>query len=546
MKIAICQTNPIIGDFKHNKSLILEAVGQAKTSGCSLVVFPELSIPGYPPKDLLGKPAFVKDNIDCLNELASQATGITLVCGFVDVDHASKTKSLFNSAALIRDGRVIDRGGKRLLPSYDVFDETRYFKPAPKSLIFELEGKSFGVTICEDIWNIGSFEGLPRYETDPVAELIKKGVDILLNISASPYTLNKPDLRTKILKSISKNHMIPAVYCNQVGGNDDLLFDGGSMVTDRLGRVIIHCREFKSDMVIWDTEKEYSEIKKPFDSEEETVLQGLIMGTRDYASKCGFKKVLIGLSGGIDSSLVAVIAQKALGPKNVTGVSMPSSYTSAMSRKDARKLSENLGIHFKEIPISTIFDSYKTTLAPIFQDLEENETEENIQARIRGNLLMALSNKFNALLLTTGNKSETAVGYCTLYGDMSGGLAVISDIPKTMCYRIARHINRNEETIPDRIITRPPSAELRPDQTDQDTLPPYEVLDSIIEAAVEKNLSYEEITAMGYEPDVVKDVLRRIMINEYKRLQAPPGLKVTSKAFGYGRRLPIAKGGKPY
>jgi len=349
-----------------------------------------------------------------------------------------------------------------------------------------------------------------------------------------------------VLKAVSKRYHVPILYCNQVGGNDDLLFDGSSMAVDSAGRLIIQAKEFEPDIIIWDSDKDYHEIKDFRNVEEESLLSGLIMGTRDYASKCGFKKVLVGLSGGIDSSLVAVIAQRAMGHENVMGVSMPSPFTSRMSRECARALADNLKIDFREIPISDIFECYKSSLSSVFKGLSEDVTEENIQARIRGNILMAFSNKFNALLLTTGNKSETATGYCTLYGDMSGGLAVISDVPKTLCYRLARHINSKYEIIPEDIIARPPSAELKYNQTDQDILPPYDVLDSIIEAAVEKNLSENDIVAMGHDPDVVRDVLRRIISNEHKRRQAPPGLKITSKAFGYGRRYPIARGRKLY
>ena len=546
MKIAICQINPIIGDFEYNTSLIRKSCDQAKEAGCSLAIFPELSLLGYPPMDLLEKPAFIDENLNYLNRLASQIKGIQILCGYVDKNPKKKGKYLINSAAFIKEGQVIGKGGKRLLPSYDVFDETRYFEPSPDSLVFDLEGKSLGVTICEDIWNVGDFEGVPKYETDPVSDLNNRGIDILINISASPYTMNKEHLRMMMLKEISTKYQSPTIYCNQVGGNDELLFDGSSMVVDQKGRLILLAREFEPDFIVWDSSKDYEEIKNPWPAEEASILKGLIMGTRDYALKCGFRKALIGLSGGIDSSLVAVVAQRAFGAENVMGVSMPSPYTSAMSREDSKELAINLKIHFNEIPINEVFKSYEDSLAPLFKGLKQDETEENIQARIRGNFLMALSNKFNSLLLTTGNKSEIAIGYCTLYGDMSGGLAVISDIPKTMCYRLARHINREEKIIPERALTRPPSAELRPGQTDQDTLPPYEVLDDILEASVEKNLAFEDIVASGHDPDVVRDILRRLVFNEYKRRQAPPGLKITTKAFGYGRRYPIARGKQPF
>jgi NAD+ synthase (glutamine-hydrolysing) len=546
MKIAICQINPIIGDFGYNSSLIIEAAKTAEKSGCKLAIFPELALMGYPPRDLLEKPAFISANLKYLQDISSAVEGIYILCGYVDRNQEKTGKSLVNSAALLKDGKILSKGGKILLPSYDVFDETRYFEPTKESLIFEIEGKKFGTTICEDIWNVGDIEEAPRYSQDPVAILKDRGIDILINISASPFTLNKASLRMTVLKSVSHKYNVPILYCNQVGGNDDLLFDGSSMAVDKRGRLILKAKEFEPDNIIWDSDKDYDEIREGSPPEEESLLNGLVMGTRDYARKCGFKKAILGLSGGIDSSLVAVIAQRALGPENVMGISLPSPFTSDMSRECANRLSVNLKIDFREIPITDIFESYRISLAPSFKGLKEDVTEENIQARIRGNILMALSNKFNAILLTTGNKSETATGYCTLYGDMSGGLAVISDVPKTLCYRLANHINREGEIIPEDIIARPPSAELRYNQKDQDTLPPYEILDGIVEAAIEKNLSLNDIIEMGYDRGVVKDVLRRIVFNEHKRRQAAPGLKITSKAFGYGRRYPIARGKEIY
>ena len=543
MHIAIYQINPIIGDFEYNISLMTEGLKNAKKKGASLVIFPEMSLLGYPPKDLLEKPSFITENLNQLEKFASTVSGIHVLCGYVERNPGITGKPLINSVALISDRRVIHRGGKRLLPTYDVFDEARYFEPARESLIFDFKGWRVGVTVCEDIWNVGDLEGIPRYTVDPVSEIMERGIDILVNMSASPYAINKRELRRNILVKLSTHYRIPTVFCNQVGGNDDLLFDGSSMVVDADGRLILAGLEFESDDLIWDSEKDYDEVSGPWPALEASIINGLILGTKDYTRKCGFKRVLVGLSGGIDSSLVAVIAQRAMGPENVIGVSMPSPYTSEMSREDSRELADRLGIHFNEIPINHVFESYKQSLAPMFKGLDEDETEENLQARIRGNLLMALSNKFNALLLTTGNKSEIAMGYCTLYGDMSGGLAVISDIPKTLCYRLARYINRDGEMIPERVLTRPPSAELRPGQTDQDSLPPYEMLDGIIDAAVVHNKSLEDIVALGYEPNMVRDIIRRLAINEYKRRQAPPGLKITSKAFGYGRRYPIARGG---
>jgi len=546
VKIALCQINPIVGDFEYNSALILDAAALAQKKGCVLAVFPELALIGYPPKDLLEKPAFIEQNIVHLKKIAPRIQGISILCGYVERNPGRIGKPLINSVALLGEGRISGQGGKRLLPTYDVFDETRYFEPADRSLVFEISGKRLGVTICEDIWIASRSEGAPIYRLDPVKELAKRGIDILLNISASPYTLNKEAARLHILKKLSLVYRIPTLYCNQVGGNDDLLFDGASMVVDGEGRLVGLAKAFEPDMFIWDTDQSYEEIQNPWQQDEAAMLQGLIMGTRDYALKCGFKRALVGLSGGIDSSLVAYIAAEALGPENLMGVAMPSPYTSRMSKEDARLLSKNLGIRFAELPIGVLFQGYKDALKTIFSGLPEDETEENIQARIRGNLLMALSNKMNALLLTTGNKSEFAMGYCTLYGDMSGGLAVISDLPKTYCYRIAGYINRSREVIPRRCIERPPSAELRPDQTDQDALPPYEILDDILEAAVERNLGPDEIVALGHDRETVQDVLRKLALNEYKRRQAPPGLKVTSKAFGYGRRYPIARGRKTY
>lgn len=546
MKIAVCQINPIIGDFEYNSSLILEASRKASLSGCSLAVFPELALLGYPPKDLLEKPAFIEENLRRLETLAAQIEGISVLCGYVEKNPKKTGKELINGAALIHDGRITRKGGKRLLPTYDVFDEARYFEPVHESLLFEMGGKRIGVTICEDIWNVGDYEGIPKYVPDPPGDLAEKGVDILVNISASPYTLRKRLIRKDIIERISTRFRIPTLFCNQVGGNDDLIFDGSSMVVNARGELILQGQEFESDLMVWDSEGDYPEIIQPPPEQETSILKGLVMGTRDYILKCGFKKVLLGLSGGIDSSLVAVIAAQALGSQNVMGVSMPSPFTSEMSRQDALKLAENLGIRFEEIPITGIYESYKGALKGLFKGLEEDETEENIQARVRGNLLMSLSNKFGALLLTTGNKSEMAMGYCTLYGDMSGGLAVISDLPKTLCYRLARYINRDEEIIPERVITRPPSAELRPDQTDQDTLPPYEILDDILEAAMVMNLGFDDIVAKGHDPAIVRDIMRRLAMNEYKRRQAPPGLKITTKAFGYGRRYPIARGKQAY
>lgn len=545
MKIAISQINPIIAHFEYNYSLIVESIRRAKEEGCELAILPELVTVGYPPKDLLEKSSFTEKNLRLVDRILQHTKGINVLMGYVDFNKKPTGKPLINSVALISDGNIQKKGGKRLLPTYDVFDETRYFEPAMTSLVFELKGIKFGVTICEDIWNFIDHEGIPKYDIDPVSELVKEGIDVLINISSSPYTIGKGKLRMEILKNIFQRYKIPSIYCNQVGGNDELIFDGSSMVIDKRGELILLGKEFEEDFLIYDTDKTYEPIKDPWPEEEESILKALVLGTRDYVSKCGFKDVLVGLSGGIDSSLVAAIATMALGSDKVLGVSMPSRYTSQMSRKDAKELAENLGIRFIEIPIDEIFTCYLNALKDVFRGYQEDETEENIQARIRGNILMAISNKTGSLLLTTGNKSELAVGYCTLYGDLSGGLAAISDIPKTMCYRLAKFINREREIIPKNVLVKPPSAELKPDQKDQDTLPPYDILDKIIEASVVKNMSYEDIVNMGIAPEVVKDVMVRLVKNEYKRRQAPPGLKITTKAFGYGRRYPIARGGDP-
>lgn len=541
MKVAICQTNPVIGDFDHNAGLIMAAARQAEALGCALAVFPEMALSGYPPKDLLEKSAFIEENQTQLNRLAARTHGIAILCGYIAKSHADRGKPLINGAALLRQGGIAAWGGKRLLPSYDVFDETRYFEPAPQSLVFEMDGARWGVTLCEDMWGENDELGVPPYALNPVEALAQSGIDRLINISASPYSINKGQLRFETLRRLAKKYRIHTLYCNQVGGNDDLLFDGASMVVDREGRLIRMGKAFEPDILVWDTEKAYAKIDPPWPDEEAAILKALTMGTRDYVFKCGFKKALVGLSGGIDSALVACIAARALGPDHVMAVGMPSPYTAEKSRTDARELSKSLGIAFEEIPIQHLMQCYSESLEALFKDLSPDETEENIQARIRGNILMAISNKFNSLLLATGNKSELAVGYCTLYGDMAGGLAVIADVPKTTCYRLARHINRDNVVIPPSIIQRPPSAELKPGQTDQDTLPPYDILDQILKASVEERLSFKEIVAQGHDPGAVRDVLSRIVSNEYKRVQAPPGLKISSRAFGYGRRYPIAR-----
>ena len=540
MKIALAQINTTIGDFEGNAEKIFRFIDVARHKACDLVVFPELAIPGYPPTDYIDKPDFIRSNLGKLDLIAKASQGIGIILGYLDVNNDQEGKPFYNAVALINDGKIVSRTYKTLLPFYDVFDETRYFQPGKINQASYFSGKRLGVTICEDIWNDKAFFHEHLYAEDPVELLVKQGLDLLINISGSPFYVGKRDLRINIFLNLARKYQIPVVYVNLVGGNDSLLFDGGSMVVDPQGEIRASAKECEEDLVAFDSETNQGDIHLSMIPDEELIFKALCMGTRDYVSKCGFKHVALGLSGGIDSSVVACIAAHALGKENVLGVAMPSLYSSPASLEDAQLLAQRLGINFRTIPISDIFQIYLKELQPSFAQYESDTTEENLQARIRGNLLMALANKFNALVLTTGNKSEMAVGYCTLYGDMCGALAVISDVPKTMVYNLARYLNRTEEIIPARVITRPPSAELKPDQTDQDTLPPYDVLDDILFEYVEKNRSIADIIKKGHDPKIVRDIIRRIHLNEYKRKQAPPGLKITTKAFGVGRRYPIA------
>lgn len=540
MKIALAQINTTIGDFEGNTEKIFQFIDTARQKACDLVVFPELAIPGYPPTDYTDKPDFVRSSMEKLDHIAKASQGIGIILGYLDVNHDQEGKPFYNGAALLNEGKIISRVFKTLLPSYDVFDENRYFQPGKSNQVSQLSGKRLGITICEDIWNDKAFFHEHLYSDDPVELLVKQGLDLLINISGSPFYLGKRDIRVNILTNLARKYHIPVVYVNLVGGNDSLLFDGGSMVIDPQGEIRASAKEFEEDLITFDVETNQGDLHLSRSTDEELIFKALCLGTRDYVSKCGFNHVALGLSGGIDSSLVACIAAQALGKANVLGVAMPSLYSSPASLEDAQLLAQRLGINFRSISISDIFQIYLKELQPSFAQYESDTTEENLQARIRGNLLMALANKFNALVLTTGNKSEMAVGYCTLYGDMCGALAVISDVPKTMVYNLARYLNRREEIIPARVITRPPSAELKPDQTDQDTLPPYDVLDDILTEYVEKNRSIADIIKKGHDPRIVQDIIRRIHLNEYKRKQAPPGLKVTTKAFGVGRRYPIA------
>jgi NAD+ synthase (glutamine-hydrolysing) len=541
MKIALAQFNPTVGDFAGNSARILSLSERAKQRGADLAVFSELCLCGYPPQDLLERPAFIERNQRELKALAKQLT-IPSIVGFVGRVKNGTGKSIANKAALLCGGKVTFEQSKMLLPTYDVFDESRYFHPAERQQVVEFHGESLGVTICEDAWNDENFWPNRRYDRDPVTELIEQGTQVLLNISASPYTIDKRALRVDMLRSIAVHNRKSVVYVNQVGGNDSLIFDGASVALTPDGKVAAQALSFEEDLVLFDTVTGEGEIHEQPQQEIEYAFRALVIGTRDYVQKCGFKKVLVGLSGGIDSAVVAATAVEALGAENVLGVSMPGPFSSEGSRQDAATLAKNLGIEFTAIPIDGVFDAYRSALKPVFGRRKEDVTEENIQARIRGNYLMAISNKFGSMVLSTGNKSEIAVGYCTLYGDMAGGLAVISDVPKLMVYELAKWINRERELIPRSTIEKAPSAELRSNQKDEDSLPPYGVLDRILRAYIEDLKSPQEI-ADKYDFDVklVRDIAALVDRSEYKRKQAAPGLKITSRAFGFGRPFPIAQ-----
>jgi NAD+ synthase (glutamine-hydrolysing) len=541
MKIALAQFNPTVGDFAGNSAKILEFAELALRRGADLAVFSELCLCGYLPLDLIERPQFIARNE---RELACLAKKLPLasIVGYAAHVNESTGKAAANAAALLDRGRIAFVQHKMLLPTYDVFDESRYFQPARTQLPFLFQSQQLGITICEDIWNDKNFWAKQLYDRDPVAELVGQGARLLINISGSPYTIGKRALRIDMLRSLAKTHGRPVIYVNQVGGNDSLVFDGGSLVIMPDGRIAAQARSFEEDLVLFDTETGWGEVHAQPQSELEVALQALICGTRDYVCKSGFSKVVVGLSGGIDSSVVAAIAVAALGQENVLGVSMPGPYSSEGSRIDAKVLAENLGIEFLTLPISDVFGTYRSALCEPFRGRPENVAEENLQARIRGNFLMALSNKFGSMVLSTGNKSEMAVGYCTLYGDMAGGLALLSDVPKTMVYALAETMNGERELIPRPSIEKPPSAELRPNQKDQDSLPPYEVLDTILKAYIEEVKSPEEIaTQHGYDLNLVRSIAMRVDRNEYKRRQAPPGLKITSRAFGPGRPFPIVQ-----
>jgi NAD+ synthase/NAD+ synthase (glutamine-hydrolysing) len=542
VKIALGQINPTIGDFTGNSKKIIEFSRQALALGAEMILFPELAVCGYPPRDLVEKPAFVERNQQVVNEIAQAVPQLTIICGFVSPAKVETGKSVMNSAAVLRQGAVQFVQSKMLLPTYDVFDELRYFDPAESQKLLPLGGKEFALTICEDAWNDKHFWPRRLYRVDPVDELLHAGGNVVLNISASPFHLGKRELRRQMLETIARDNNVPVLFVNQAGGNDSLIFDGSSMVIAPDGRIVAQAKSFEEDLVIFDTDTMRGDMHDQVAVGSASAYAALVLGTGDYVRKCGFSKVVIGLSGGIDSALTAAIAVDALGKENVTGIAMPSQYSSEHSIKDARELACKLGIRFEVIAIGDVFDGYRKALSPLFAGVPEDVAEENLQSRIRGNILMAFSNKFGALVLTTGNKSELAVGYCTLYGDMVGGLGVISDVPKTMVYELSRYVNSLKPVIPKSTIDKPPSAELRPGQKDSDTLPPYEVLDNILEDYVEDYRTAEQIAANhGYEVQLVRDVIRMIERSEYKRQQAAPGLKITPKAFGFGRRFPIAQ-----
>jgi NAD+ synthetase len=540
MKVGLAQINPTVGDFAANSAAILAAYSSLVKSGAEVVLTPELALPGYPPLDLLFKSRFVPQNLAALDALHAQIGEVPLLVGCVDVN-TGPGRPFRNTAAILERGKPIRKISKSLLPTYDVFDEARYFQPAEKNEPVEIAGIRCGVTICEDIW---SREYLPRplYDCDPLASLAAQGAKVILNLSASPFEVGKPRRRFEMLADRARTHRVAIAYCNTVGGNDQLIFDGNSFAITESGECLAQLAPFRTESALAEFKIQNSRFKIPsFQRDEEELFDALVLGTRDYFAKCGFKSAVLGLSGGIDSAVTAVIGAAALGAENVLGVTMPTRYSSEGSVGDSLQLAAALGIRCLTIPIEKSFTALKEQMAPFFEGKPEDVTEENMQPRLRGMTLMALSNKFGHLLLTTGNKSELAVGYCTLYGDMCGGLAVISDVPKMMIYQLARWLNRDREIIPAATIEKPPSAELRPDQRDQDTLPPYEILDPILELLIEDHLSPDEIIARGFDAQTVRWVVKRVAQNEYKRAQAVPGLKVTSKAFGVGRKMPVAQ-----
>jgi NAD+ synthase (glutamine-hydrolysing) len=545
MRIALGQINPTVGDLAGNLALMVRFAKDAVARNAELIVFPELSVTGYPPRDLVEKPGFIARSERAVEQLADATSNlpIAIIAGYVGRSRQSTGKQATNSAAVIRSGKVVMRQTKILLPTYDVFDEARNFVAADTQSVWRADGGDVALTICEDAWNDKQFWPHRLYGRDPVDELIQQGARMIVSINGSPFHLGKRELREEMFRAMVRRHKVPAIVVNQVGGNDQIVFDGASFAMDAEGNVIASAASFSEDLVIADTTTGEGDKHANLPDECEAVYQALVLGTRDYIRKCGFSRVLIGLSGGIDSSLTAAIAVEAVGRENVRGVAMPGPYSSDHSMTDARALAEGLKISFDVIPITPAYDEMLRTLAPVFDGRKPDVTEENIQARLRGLTLMSLSNKFNAMVLTTGNKSELAVGYCTLYGDMCGGLAVISDLPKTMVYSLSRIANcRHNYAIPESVFEKAPSAELRPDQKDSDSLPPYDILDSILRLYIEESHGVNDVaTELALPVELVRDVVRKVDRNEYKRQQMAPGLKVTSKAFGVGRRLPVAQ-----
>jgi NAD+ synthase (glutamine-hydrolysing) len=541
MKVGLAQLNTIVGDLDGNRRKILAAYDQLVAEGAELVVFPELIVTGYPPRDLLLRERFLQDAEDSLETIAREIGEVPALIGTVRRNPAARGRVALNAAAWCEHGVVKHWAQKCLLPTYDVFDEDRYFEAASAPSVIEWKGHRIGLTICEDIWTGPLVETSRHYATEPLAQLAKEKIDLLLNLSASPWSHGKDSRRREIVDAAAAQVGAPIVYVNAVGGNDELVFDGHSLVAFPDGRLHAGLAPFEEDCRVIDLEGDSYEDARFERSEMADIWSALVLGVRDYAHKTGFQRGLIGLSGGIDSALVAAIAAAALGPENVIGISLPSKISSQHSRDDAARLAANLGIRYETLPIAEIVQSAEATLAPLFSGRKTDVTEENIQARARGLLLMAVSNKFGALLLTTGNKSEVSVGYCTLYGDMCGGLAVISDVPKTKVFALCRWLNREREVIPWNTISKPPSAELRPDQKDEDSLPPYDLLDAILQRYVEEGQTRAELVAAGYDEAIVKDVARKVDLNEYKRKQMAPGIKITPLAFGVGRRIPIVQ-----
>ncbi|MFT3780637.1 MAG: NAD+ synthase [Nibricoccus sp.] len=563
MRIGLAQLNSIVGDLAGNRRKILEAYRQLVAAGAELVIFPELIVCGYPPRDLLFKRRFVSDNEESLTEIAVEIGEVPAVIGFVETNPSAEGRRFFNAAAFCRRGEISVIGRKCLLPTYDVFDEDRYFEAAREPVVVHFAGKKIGLTICEDIWNNPSVDTGRLYRVNPVASLAEKGVDLVLNLSASPWYDGKGDVREQLVCESAQKLRCPLVYCNAIGGNDELIFDGRSLVSDASGQIVARLAAFEEELRVVDValigrdgppgrpsvvpgdnvgaSGRPGGASLPAADPSADIYAALVLGLRDYAFKSGFKRALIALSGGIDSAVVAVLAAEAFGKENVIGVSLPSAISSQHSKDDARILAQTLGIRFETIAIAEVVSAAEAALGPIFAGRPRDVAEENIQARVRGVVMMALSNKFGSLLLTTGNKSEVAVGYCTLYGDMCGGLAVISDVFKTQIYDLARWINREREIIPQNTIDKPPSAELRPGQVDQDSLPPYDMLDAILKGYVEEGLSRRDLVGRGFAEAVVNDVVRKVDLNEYKRKQAAPGLKITPLAFGVGRRIPIVQ-----